>query len=170
MLNHTQSWEQKFEGFLDSFQNLKRDIKGAVINRSALPTEDKLYLRKMIRTRPKIDEDIAKEVEKRGGAEIVLNNSVKIREVTEAITKKGVIESAKSKGDEDKTVEASLLQELRIPLETQLGENRQLYLMSLELSKHEIKNAIRYTESRFSAAFEEATYVRVKDPVRAPVI
>ena len=120
----------------------------------------------MIHTRPKIDEYIAKEVADRGGADVVLNNSVKIKEITDEIAKKGAtgIERSKSEG---KTVDASLLHELRTPLETQLEENRQLYQVSLELATNEIKDAIKHSETRILHAFNKGAYVRVKDPVRA---
>ena len=180
-LNQTQSWEEKFEGFLGTFQSLKKDIKNALIIRSALRIEDAIagieqvdvkldLILKMIHTRPRIDEDIAKEVAKRGGADIVLNNSVKIKEITDEITKKGgtVTATAKGKG-KDIPVEASLLHELRTPLETQLEENRQLYQVSLELATNEIKDAIKRAESRILHAFNKGAFVRVKDPVCAPV-
>jgi len=122
----------------------------------------------MIHTRPKIDEDIAKEVNKRGGADVVLNSSAKIKEVTQEITKKGGTVTTKGK-TEEKTVEASLLHELRTPLETQLEENRQLYQVSLELATNEIKDAIKHTESRILHAFNKGAFVRVKDPVRVSV-
>ena len=67
----------------------------------------------------------------------------------------------------DTTVEATLLHELRTPLETQLDENRQLYQVSLELATNEIKDAIRRTESRILHAFNKGAFIRVKDPVRA---
>ena len=178
-LNQTQSWEEKFEGFLGTFQSLKKDIKNALIIRSALRIEDAIagieqvdvkldLILKMIHTRPDIDNDIAKEVTKRGGADVVLNNTVKIREVTDEITKKGVTGMVKVKS-KDTTVEATLLHELRTPLETQLDENRQLYQVSLELATNEIKDAIRRTESRILHAFNKGAFVRVKDPVRVSV-
>ena len=176
-LNQVQSWEEKFEGFLQSFQSLKKDIKNALIIRSVLRIEDAItsieqvdikldLIMKMIHTRPKIDDDIAKEVAERGGADVVLNNSVKIKEITDEIAKKDARGMDRSK-NEDKTVEASLLHELRTPLEIQLEENRQLYQVSLELATSEIKDAIKYSETRILHAFNKGAYARVKDPVRA---
>ena len=120
----------------------------------------------MIHTPPKIDEDIAKEVDNRGGSKVVFTNNAKIKEVMEEIAKKGGTKTAKGK-TEDKFVEATLLHELHTPLQTQLKENMQVYRVSLELATNEIKNAIKHTESRLLHAFNKGAHIRVKDPVRS---
>lgn len=120
----------------------------------------------MIRTPPKIDKDIKKEVAERNGAAAVLGSDVKIKEIADEIAKKDNTGTKRSK-NESKIVEASLLHELHTPIKMQLEENKNLYKVSLKLATNEIESAIKQSESRILHAFNKGAHIRVRDPVRS---
>ena len=174
MLRHTQSWDETFQDLYNKLQSIRKDVESAIITRSALGTEDirtklNYLVMEMFHTRSKTDEDFEKEVELRGGHEAVLNDNSKINEIIQVMAKKGGVETAKGRA-EDKTVEESLLLELRIPLKTQLEQNKKAFHDLLHAATSKIEDAIKHSESRILRyVFTDGAFVRVKDPVRASV-
>ncbi|KAH7104478.1 hypothetical protein BKA62DRAFT_692388 [Auriculariales sp. MPI-PUGE-AT-0066] len=149
------------------------DIKNALIIRSALRIEDAItgverldlkldVIMEMIRTKPAAEQQVAAEVARRGGADAVLNDTSKIKEVIEAT--ETATPGDKKRTGVDKGVEASLLHELRTPLETQLAENRRLFEVTLEMKTNELKEAVQRTQTRILHALNKGAYTRIKDP------
>ncbi|KAH7100241.1 hypothetical protein BKA62DRAFT_259233 [Auriculariales sp. MPI-PUGE-AT-0066] len=163
-------WEDKFIGLADTFTGLKKDVKTALIIRTAIRIEDaatgverldvKLdILMNMIRTKSTDEQKVADAVALHGGKEAVLNDTSKIQEVIKAtmvIDKKHDSSSAR--------VDASLLYEIRTPLETQLAENRRLFEVTLEIRTNELKQAVHLTQERILYALNKGAFTRIKDP------
>ncbi|KAH7100237.1 hypothetical protein BKA62DRAFT_620373 [Auriculariales sp. MPI-PUGE-AT-0066] len=163
-------WEDKFIGLADTFTSLKKDVKTALIIRAAIRIEDaatgverldvKLeILMDMIRTKPVAEQKVADAVASRGGKEAVLNDTSKIQEVIKATTLVDKKHDGSSAG-----VDASLLYEIRTPLETQLAENRRLFEVTLEIRTNELKQAVHSTQERILYALNKGAFTRIKDP------
>lgn len=167
-------WESKFVALTSGFAQLKKDVRDALVIRTALRVEDvasgvsridlKLdNLFALLATRSSAEQALALEVQKRGGAEACLGNTAMLKELVDCAG-----DGPRRRGADSRVLDAAFLHDLHTPLETQLNENREVFEAMLSVQTAELKDAIQGSETRIIHAFQSgAAFRRVKDPVRS---
>ncbi|KAH7100229.1 hypothetical protein BKA62DRAFT_771732 [Auriculariales sp. MPI-PUGE-AT-0066] len=163
-------WEDKFIGLADTFTGLKKDVKTALIIRTAIRIEDaatgverldvKLeILMDMIRTKPTAEQKVADAVASRGGKEAVLNDTSKIQEVIKATT---VVD--KKHDSSNARVDASLLYETPNSFGDPAGRKSTAVRSNPRDQDQRAQAGCSSHAGRILYALNKGAFTRIKDP------
>lgn len=167
-------WASEFVKICNNFSNRMQDLQLALSLSTLLKVDvanDKLEkLTNLIQRPSERESRFEKEVQRRGGRDQCLANNdklaelMKITESWEARPQKPgfKIASANGTGDEQCLLDASLLHDLRTPLQSLLDENHQVFMFKLDKQTADIKDTIKDSETRIIWAFN-SRFRLVKD-------
>ncbi|EJD47199.1 hypothetical protein AURDEDRAFT_163806 [Auricularia subglabra TFB-10046 SS5] len=168
-------WEDLFISYATEFARLREDIQASLAIRTSLKLDDSLSrmarldlkleaVLTLLRKRSKLEEFVSHEVASHGGYDTCLKGGSAMQAIAVAAYR------AMNGATPAPSVEidfATLLTDLRTPLEVQLQENRAVFEAMLETVSAdltELHDTLTAAEERIVRVFTSGPHKRVKDP------
>lgn len=170
-------WEEVFVSYATEFARLRGDIQASLAIRTSLLLDDGLSrvvqvdlkleaVLTLLRKRSRLEEYVSQAMALHGGFEVCLKGGNVLREIAAATYRQ--LNAYRSTGSSAPGPDlASLLSDLRTPLEIQLQENRAIFDVVLETVSADLaqlQDTVAAAEERIVRAFTSGPHKRVKDP------